>query len=143
MSNLHHGHKRVGHVSPTYYSWSSMLNRVRNNPRYIVKGIDVDPRWESFEVFLADMGERPEGMTIERIDNDKGYWPGNCKWGTRTEQSRNRTGRRVVTFENEEMLLVQAIERSGIPVRVFEQRVYRRGWDVMRALTTPMRSYPR
>lgn len=141
MSNLHHGHKRVGAVSPTYHSWSAMLNRVRNNPRYLARGIDVDPRWERFENFLADMGERPDGTTIERVDNDKGYWPGNCVWGTRTDQSRNRGGRRMVTFQGEEMILAEAIERSGISPELFEKRHYRRGWSVERALTTPRRKY--
>lgn len=54
------------------------------------RGIDLDPRWHDFTTFLADMGERPDGLTIERVDNDKGYWPNNCRWATYTEQRHNR-----------------------------------------------------
>lgn len=64
----------------------------RAYPRYGGRGIDIDPRWiESFEVFLADVGERPSPeLSLDRIDNDRGYWPGNVRWATGSEQNRNR-----------------------------------------------------
>lgn len=136
MTRLRHGHKRVGAMTPTYSSWCSMISRSRRLPGYIERGLD--PRWEVFENFLADMGERLPGTSIERVDNAKGYEPGNCVWGTRKDQSRNRSGRRIVTFQGEEMVLAEAIERSGIPKARFEQRVYGRGWTTDRALTTPV-----
>lgn len=58
-------------------------------PDYGGRGIDLDPRWRDFATFLADMGERPDGLSIERIDNDRGYWPDNCRWATAKEQQAN------------------------------------------------------
>ena len=141
MTRLTHGHKRVGAQSPTYSSWVSMRSRVAGHPDYVARGITCCERWKSFENFLADMGERPCGTTLERKDNAGNYEPGNCKWATRLEQSRNRRGRRMVIFQGQEMILAEAIERSGVSARLFEQRHYYRGWTVERALSTPARSY--
>lgn len=107
--SLRHGHDTTGAHVPTYMTWKDMKQRILN-PRhkayadYGGRGIDMDPRWDEFEIFLADMGERPPdplGWTsrksyysIERIDNDKGYWPWNCKWATPTEQVANRRASR-------------------------------------------------
>ncbi len=83
----------------TYASWSAAKNRclcetARDYHRYGGKGITFHAHWaESFNIFLADMGERPAGTSLDRIDNTKGYEPGNCRWATRSEQQRNRPGR--------------------------------------------------
>lgn len=83
--------------TPTYRSWYSMHDRCINPanesyPHYGAKGVTVCQRWDSIEAFVADMGLRPDGMTIDRMDRTKGYEPGNCRWATDLEQQRNRDG---------------------------------------------------
>lgn len=84
--------------TPTYMAWQNMKARAagngeRNQRYYAARGIVVCERWNSFDNFLADMGECPPGLTLERDDNDKGYGPGNCHWATWSEQANNRRAR--------------------------------------------------
>ena len=86
--HLKHGHRKRNqrhHRSPTYISWQSMFIRCYNPkcaswPRYGGKGIKVCERWHDFSAFLKDMGERPAGMTLHRLDHNKDYEPSNCEW---------------------------------------------------------------
>lgn len=93
-----HGHARGGTRSPTNSTWIAMRQRCYNPNHdcyhmYGGRGIEVCERWQgSFENFLEDMGERPEGMTLDRINNDGDYSPDNCRWATPKQQSRSIRG---------------------------------------------------
>jgi hypothetical protein len=89
-----HGHKTREGTSPTYNSWSNMMARCTRptHPRYKDwggRGITVCERWLVFENFLADMGEKPPGKTLDRKENSGNYEPGNCRWATPAEQAAN------------------------------------------------------
>ncbi len=95
-----HGHTVGGALSPTYRTWSGMKERTTNKRHsgykyYGGRGIKVCARWARFENFLADMGPRPAGETLDRINPAKGYAPGNCRWATRREQALNRRPRKT------------------------------------------------
>lgn len=93
--------KRHSKVSSTYRSWSHMKSRclnpnIDNFQNYGGRGIKVCERWmESFDNFLQDMGERPDGMTLDRLNTNENYEPSNCKWSTDAEQRRNKRNRRT------------------------------------------------
>jgi hypothetical protein len=102
--------------SRTYETWKAMRQRCLNPrnpsyPRYGGRGITICDRWLSFENFLTDMGERPEGKSLDRINNDLGYSPNNCRWATNKEQSRNR---RSCVYVQDGVTLTEHCERHGL-----------------------------
>lgn len=95
--NTVHGHNRAGrgNQSSTWHSWRSMRDRClkkshKSYADYGGRGINICDRWDEFANFLADMGERPDGTTLDRVDVNAGYFPENCRWATRSEQQRNK-----------------------------------------------------
>jgi hypothetical protein len=139
MKRQEHGLSRT----PAYPVWCNMKTRCYNESstfyaEYGGRGITVCERWrESFSAFYEDMGERPAGMTIERLDNDKGYEPGNCVWATRKVQSRNRRGRRLLTIDGKTQTMAEWSEECGIALRTIWERC-NLGWSDADAVTTPV-----
>jgi len=117
--------------SGEYAVYHAMLQRCGNpNDRayknYGMRGITVYHTWaNSFNAFLRDMGRRPDGYSLERIDNSKGYTPNNCKWATRSEQNRNHRRNRVITIKGQTLCLVDWCELLGVSRRTFYNRVGR------------------
>lgn len=124
-STIKHG--KTG--TPTYISWAAMVTRCRNakNPgykKYGANGIDVCPQWaSSFEQFLRDVGERPVGMTLDRIDNAKGYFPGNVRWATPHEQSKNRGNVKNIDAFGETLCLSEWEIKTGVSRSTIRKRI--------------------
>lgn len=115
---------------PEYAVWSAMRARC-NNPRnkafcnYGARGIRVDPRWDDFGLFISDMGRRPEGLTLERLDNDGDYTPGNCIWATRDEQARNRRVSVAVEVRGVLKTVSDLSRETGTPASTIYWRISR------------------
>ena len=120
-----------------YRLWSMMLDRCRNPKnksfaRYGGRGITVCTRWYQFENFYADMGDRPADKSLNRIDNNGPYDPGNCEWASLRVQARNKTTNRLLTHEGKTQPLAAWAEELGINRNTLNTRL-RRGWSVARA----------
>ena len=126
----------------TYHIWNTMVQRCTNPnradfPRYGGRGITVCERWLKFDAFLADMGSRPSGQTLDRKDNDQGYGPSNCRWLGSAAQQRNKSNNKVLTYAGQSKCLTEWAEQLRINKISLEARL-RRGWSVERSLSEPI-----
>lgn len=135
--------KHGGSKSRTYASWSAMRERclnpaVKEYPRYGGRGITICESWSDFANFLADMGERPAGKTLDRRDTQGNYTPDNCRWATPMEQGRNRTTNRVIEHKGESRCLAEWAQITGMGFGTLKGRLDL-GWPIEKALSTPVR----
>lgn len=125
--------------TPTWHSWTGMLARCRDLNHasykyYGARGIRVCERWKSFANFVADMGAKPPGMSIERIDTNRDYEPSNCRWLPLREQSRNRRYCIKITISGETKCLKEWARARGVPYLTVYGRL-KRGFAPDVALT--------
>lgn len=128
--NRRHGHNLRSGPSPTYVTWGSMLQRCEYPTHkaykdYGARGIQVCDRWHNFANFLADMGERPAGTSIDRIDTSGHYAPGNCRWATSREQSMNKRTTRRIMFQGEARTVYEIAAITGRTVAALRHEIRR------------------
>lgn len=142
-AELLHGHTRYGGrkaMSPTYTTWTCMRRRCNDplNEDYGMKGITYDPRWDDFMTFLQDVGERPDGMTLDRIDCTGNYSKENCRWADLHTQLHNRRNTAKTTFQGVEIPLRDLSNLTGIPYQTLWARINKQGWSGDKAGSTPV-----
>ena len=137
--------KKHGHAShPSYQCWVDMIRRCENPKckaykHYGGRGIKVCERWRWFELFAEDMGERPSGLELDRIDNDGDYCKENCRWASRTEQLRNQRRTTAIEIGGETKSITEwAVYFGVVSASVASGRI-RYGWEPRKAFTTPLR----
>jgi hypothetical protein len=142
--NFRHGDSVRGSIASELSCWRGFIRRCTDQndgsfAYYGGRGISVCDRWlNSYPAFLEDMGRKPSPKhSLDRIDNDGNYEPGNCRWATKTQQMRNRRGRRVITFFGRPMPASEAAEMVGLKYDALLLRLDR-GWTEERALLTPL-----
>lgn len=127
---------------PEYKSWWSMINRC-TNPEYDRyedwggRGISVCAEWMEFDNFFKDMGSRPKEKTLERRNNDKGYFKENCYWGTKLEQENNKRNNLIILYNGEEKTLAQWVRLLDLDYGLVNKRISQQKWSPERAFLTP------
>ena len=145
-NHLQHGDSRIGHKTRLYRIWGNMKARCYT-PSYTRfenwggRGIKVCDEWHDFKNFRdwALSNGYNDALSIDRIDNDGDYEPSNCKWSTNKEQTRNARGKRFITIDGETHCLSEWCEIYNIPYHNVERRINECGWDIKKALTTPIK----
>ena len=142
--NGHPTHREIH--TRLYKIWGNMCNRCSNpnNPawdRYGKRGILVCDDWKLYENFRdwAKSNGYNDDLTIDRIDNDRGYNPDNCRWADRYTQANNKRDNHIVEFKGQKKTLSEWASYLGIPYKTLHNRVVRLNWDIERAFTQPMR----
>jgi hypothetical protein len=140
--NFKHGKKD----SREYSSWQMMNDRCHNPQsiswdRYGGRGITVCEEWKDFNKFYDDMGPRPEGHSLERINNSLGYSADNCRWATTAEQNKNTRRTRLVEINGVTKCVTDWCEHFGVNKRTVINRINRGRWPIEKALNTPSRKY--
>ena len=124
--------------SRTYLIWRGMIVRTTKKTDkahlYYDKGIRTCDRWLSFNNFFADMGEAPDGMSIDRLDNNRGYEPSNCRWATSIEQANNTSRNRIITAHGKSMTVAMWAREINVKPNTIYYRL-RRGWSAERAVS--------
>lgn len=134
-----HGLRRHGmEGTREYRAWSAAKSRCTNSthamwPQYGGRGIRMCQRWMLFDNFIADMGNRPDGTSLDRINNDGNYEPGNCRWATRSQQQRNKRSNPMVEYEGRQITVTELAERTGVRYRLLRDRIAS-GWSVSESL---------
>lgn len=137
-----HGHSTRANSSPEYNTWHCVIQRTQNTKNkkyhdYGGRGITVCERWKSFENFFADMGKRPKGTTLDRIDNNLGYYKENCRWATPIEQANNTRRNVFLTYDGKKMTVSQWEVEQGFKSGVIKHRLKNK-WPIDKAITTPV-----
>jgi hypothetical protein len=142
--SIKHGYARKRKQSGKYQSWKSMIQRCTNHNNkgykdYGRKGIVVCEEWLQFKNFNKDMPGWKSGLQIDRKNNKKGYYKENCRWATRQQQMRNKRNNCYKTYKGKTQLVVEWAKEYNIPYRTLWSRLYKYGWSMEKALTTPVR----
>ena len=131
--------------SPVYGVWKAMIQRC-NNPAdtaykdYGARGLTVCKNWHKLQNFYDDMEDIPKGRTLDRIDNNKGYYPKNCKWSTWVEQNNNKRNTVFVKYKGKITPISVLAKQYNIDTNVLNRRIFALKWSTEEALTTPVRA---